>query len=101
MAKRKTSLEFSEAVIPLLNHWEKRLGLDLRDIINAGIVLFDAATAEQREQALIRANSASKEDFAHLPEDEFRRRVLQIVKDSQGILEEKKRGKKAKPSKAG
>jgi len=41
-----------------------------------------------------------EEGFLQIPDDEFRAKVLQIVKEAQGIPVEKKPGKLAKPSKS-
>jgi len=58
MGKRRSTIEFSENVAPLLEHWEA-LGYDIRDIVGAAIVIFHNSTAQQREQAMAQANAAS------------------------------------------
>jgi hypothetical protein len=74
----------------------------LKNILSAGLVLLNKLSTEDQKRVIEEAKGLSIEEPLQISTDEsvFRERVLKILKDSQEIPAEKKRGKKAKSSKS-
>lgn len=70
----------------------------LKNILSAGLVLFGKLTTTEQKASIKEANSSLEVEPLQNPEEEFRKRVLEILKEAQEIPAEKKRGRRAKPS---
>jgi len=80
MADDRATVYFTDATIPLLEFWKDR-GWDVKDVVNAGIVLFHGGSAEDREGAMALANLSNGKVKVEMPESEFEERVLAILRE--------------------
>ena len=80
MARGRSMIEFSEGVTPVLDYWRDS-GWDLRDILNAGAILWHEATPEQREAAMAKANRAPGAVPSVIPATKFRELVREIIRE--------------------
>ena len=74
-------------------------GFKMVDLINAGFLLLKGKTVEEVAQ-IIRITNNAEEESVQSAEEQFRQRVLQIVKDSRKIPIKKKSARRANPSKS-
>ena len=72
----------------------------LKNILSAGLILFGKLTDTEQKLAINEANSSLEEVPLPNPEVEFRRKVLEIVKEAQAIPSKKKLSRQAKSSKS-
>jgi len=100
MTGKKTTVEFTEQVMPLIEYW-RQVGVDLRDMINAGIVLFHEASPEKREAAMATANRASAMPLVP-GSDGFAAAVRAFLREEFGdtVLEELRARRSSQPPEA-
>ena len=83
--------EFKEDLAPIFG---------LKNILSAGLILFGKLTDAEQKAAINEANSSLTEIPLPSPEVEFRKRVLEIVREAQAIPTKKKLARRAKPAKS-
>lgn len=57
MYKNRSTIEFTETVQPVL-HRLRLCGFDIKDIVNAGILLFDELNGDEQKAAIARTGGA-------------------------------------------
>lgn len=72
----------------------------LKNILSAGLLVFGKLTTTEQKLEIKRANGSLEAEPLQNPDDEFRRRVLEVCQEAQIVGGRKKRGQKAKPSKS-
>ena len=96
MTGSKTTIRFTDSVLPIIRCWRAR-GWDVQDIVNAAVVLFHMASADQREAAMTTANIGTAVPLSDVSDDEeFRRRVLEMLESVRDIPAGSEHGRKAK-----
>ncbi len=80
MARERSMIEFAQGARPVLEYW-RDMGWDLRDILNAGAILWHEATPEQREAAMGKANRPPGTMPAIIPATELRVMIRQILQE--------------------
>ena len=101
MAKNTKTVErvLTEVARQAANRYEKRHG-SLKIVLSAAVLAFDELSAYQREYYLAKASGEEVEPLS-VSEEEFRRKVLGILKDAQKIPGTSKRGQRASRAKSG
>jgi len=72
----------------------------LKNILSAGLLVFGKLTTTEQKMIIKQANGSLEMEPLQNPDDEFRRRVLEVCRESQIVGGRKKRGQKTKPSKS-
>ncbi len=100
MKKRKrTSFELTEITGQILKEL-KLARWDYTEVLNAGIVAFSQLNDTQK-QFFKDAAYGLKSEHSENAQKIFRDWILRVVEDAQGITSDKKRSRRAKPSKTG
>ncbi|MDH4136016.1 MAG: hypothetical protein OEW09_04770 [Anaerolineae bacterium] len=79
MAEDRATVYFTDSTIRVLEFWKDR-GWDVKDVVNAGIILFHGGGAEGRENAMALANLPDGKIGVQMPDSEFEQRVLAILR---------------------
>jgi hypothetical protein len=77
----------------------KRTG-SLKIVLSAGVIALSKLSAEEREKMIAEANGLGLEPL-NKPEEQFRRRVLQIVEESKALGRPNKSARQTKNPKSG
>jgi len=86
-------------VKPILDELEVA-GFSLKNIVNAGVLLFSKLSGDEQKTAIAAANG-EQIALADMTDEIFRQKVLRILKDAQAIVPEKSAAREAKRSKSG
>ena len=72
----------------------------LKNILSAGLLLLGKLTATEQKSAIAEANSSLEEGPLQNPDEEFRRRVLEVCQEAQIVGVQKKPARKARKPKS-
>jgi hypothetical protein len=78
----------TEYAKPICDDLAKRTG-SLKIVLSAGVIALSKLSAEEREKMIAEANGLVQE-YLNETEEEFRRRVLEIVQNSQSLQQTSK-----------
>ena len=100
MTGEKTSLYFTEAVIPIVRMWKSR-GWGPQDLVNTAVVLFHKADAADREAARAIANLGSSVNPADVATDRaVQKRILAIIRTLEASVTETPPARPSRTAKA-
>jgi len=78
MANRRSTVEFTDVIEPLLAELEIS-GFDIRAVVNAGILLFSKLSGDQQKQAIAEANGANPDVEPEKSMQEALAKIKQII----------------------
>lgn len=88
----------TEFARPLAEDLAARCG-SLKKVMSAGVMALDSLSPDEREYFMAKADGVNVKS-ALTPDEAFRKKVLEIVEDSQAIPAKKKPSRKANRAKA-
>ena len=72
----------------------------LKNILSAGLALFGKLTSDEQKKTIAEANSSLEVEPLQNPEEEFRKRVRQVLDELEVLPAKQRHGRKAKTSKS-
>lgn len=90
--------DLTEFAKPVADHLYKRIG-SLKIVLSAGVIALSKLSPDEREKMISEATGFGLEPLKG-PEEEFRRRVLEIFREAQDVGKQKKHVRRAKTSKS-